>query len=199
MARAARIFDGQLHPTGRCDEWPLNQAHLNELRQTEQIRRRIRQGAIATRVAFVADVVIAVLLLFGIVLGVAATGGAGRSADVPAAVWIVFLAQIALAVLFFVAYKSTMQCRMWAPLTVAIIFTLNILCVLVALMAAAFANASPGPAFRDSSGLVLLIGFLFWITPPALIAALNYMAAAAIPKFLAQPAWCQEALLYCKL
>jgi len=96
----------------------------------------------------------------------------------------------ALGVLFYFAAKSTMRSRRWAPLTM---FILNALLLAVFVIGTLLAVTLGG---ADATALIPgIIGSIF----PAAFAIVSWKAFTAIPKYLVQPAWCQELLVTANL
>lgn len=191
-ARAAAILRQYPPPTGSCAEWPLADHQLADLRQTELLRRRIRHAAVATRFVFWLTAIGAVInwVQFFILLGLGPRRG--PPAEAVLLMLLVLLIATGLPVLYFLAQAATVKCRRWGPLTVAILQTIGI-AIIVVLMFVSLANVR-----ADEVAVVVLVFPLLTLVP-AIIAILNYLAFAAIPAYLNQPVWCQEALINSKL
>lgn len=175
---------GALPPERRKGGSPLNDTELDELRETETFRRRIRHAAILFRIQFLANLVISIIMLLMIMLTFST-----REFSVPAG-FVTIIIQFGSVFLLYMAYKATWDCRRWAPMTM---FILNLLFAALLVLAAFAASRDP-----RSDGLVLM-GVIAPAIVPVILAIVCYRAWDAIPKFLNQPVWCQNTLLYCGL
>jgi len=164
---------------------PLNEQQLEILKETERFRCRIRQAAILFRVQFVAHIVFSVIFVL-IVLFALFGGGADE------AVGLIIGAIIYIGITCFLgaAYKATWECRTWAPMTLMII---NLLFVVFMIFAAVISSKD-----TRTTGFEV-IAVLCMASIPAILAIIGFRAWAAIPEFLNQPKWCQEALFHCNL
>ena len=72
-------------------------------------------------------------------------------------------------------------------------FILNILFAALLVLAAFAASRDP-----RSDGMIL-VGVIVPAIVPVVLAIICFGAWDAIPKFLDQPAWCQDTLMYCGL
>jgi hypothetical protein len=175
---------GSSPPERRKGGSPLNDTEQDELRETEAFRRRIRHAAILFRIQFLANLVVSIIMLLMMLLTFST-----REFSVPAG-FVTIIIQFGSVFLLYMAYKATWDCRRWAPITM---FVLNILFAALLVLAAFAASRDP-----RSDGLVLM-GVIAPAIVPVVLAIICYRAWDAIPKFLAQPAWCQNTLLYCGL
>jgi uncharacterized membrane protein required for colicin V production len=96
---------------------------------------------------------------------------------------------VGLTILAFFASRATLKCRMWGAIVFLVLFCLGILLNLVGMFMSASATGG-GPE---------LIGGVFSMVLPIIFAVVCLRAILAIPKFLASPVWCQEALINAKL
>lgn len=168
---------------------PLTDDQINDLKTTELFRRRIRQAAIWFRVQFLAVLILTVILFAGLVVGFC-TAKNKVDLDVVAILSFVLVIYLGIVCLFYFAYRTTWNCQRWAPLTMMI---LNLIFAAL-FFALCF---SPDVAARDKTAIVSF-GLVSAVVL-ALIAFICYRAWSAIPKFLAQPQWCQRALRNCGL
>ena len=176
---------GSLPQEERKGGSPLNDVELDELKQTETFRRRIRHGAILFRIQFLIHLVLSIIMLLFIILAFSF----GESA--PLGELVTMVIQFGTAFLLYLAYKATWGCRRWAPMTM---FILNILSAAFFLVLTVFVASQDSR--RDN---LVLIGMIAPAIVPVVFAIICYRAWDAIPKFLNQPAWCQNTLLYCGL
>ena len=175
---------GSLPPEKRKGSSPLNDTEQDELRETEAFRRRIRHAAILFRIQFLANLVVSVIMLL-VMMSTFST----REFSVPAG-FVTIIIQFGSVFLLYMAYKATWDCRRWAPMTM---FILNILFAALLVLAAFAASRDP-----RGDGMVL-VGVIVPAIVPVVLAIICFRAWDAIPKFLDQPAWCQDTLLYCGL
>lgn len=176
--------DGSLAPQRRKDDLPINDTELDELRVTETFRRRIRHAAIWFRIQFLLNLVVSILTLLFIIFALFS----GEFAALEGLMTIVI--QWGSVFLSYMVYKATWDCRRWVPMTM---FVLYILFAAFLIVAAFVANQDPR---RDT---LILIGMITPAIVPVILATICYRAWDAIPKFLDQPAWCQNTLLHCGL
>jgi hypothetical protein len=168
---------------------PLSADQLDELKQTEMFRRRIRQAAIWFRIQYLITLILTVLGAAGMIISLVAAGQKVRPEGV-AIVATGFAFYAGIACLFYFAHKSTMDCQRWAPLVMMILNCFGAVLVFASCLAAE-------PPQRDRTPMLVAggVGSLL----PLLIAYICYRAWDAIPKFLAQPQWCQQTLRHCGL
>ena len=185
VAAPTRHLDDAFHEPAQ--HHPLNAEQLDVLKETEMYRRRIRNAASCYRVEFLGCLISTVvsLLITGLFAGI---GPAGPEIGGILAVMVVGLG---LAVLFFVARRATWQCHGWAPMLMLILHALGAgFYLLVGVVAA---------STDQQDGQYMLLAFACISLIPGTVAILSFRAWAAIPEFLDEPAWSQEALLYCGL
>ena len=91
--------------------------------------------------------------------------------------------------LYWITARATMRSQRWAPLTMLIIFAAVIALNVVGLVLALNSNGSGGgaPGYLFASVLAMIL--------PLAFAVVSWRSYAAIPKYLAQPAWCQEIIV----
>ncbi len=186
--RAATVLRGFAAATGDRGDWPLSDQHLVDLQRAEAARKKIRAAAGLYRGLFALTVIAAVIFLMVGVLAMAASGSA-RSAGMLTG-GTLFALLTAISVLYWFASNSTRKCRRWAPLTMFILFILSTALQLFSLVAI---------SMNSRNGGVEAIGPILGMILPAAFAVYSWQAFAAIPKFLASPMWCQEALVNAKL
>jgi hypothetical protein len=175
---------GSLPPERRKGGSPLNDTEQDELRETEAFRRRIRHAAILFRIQFLMNLVVSIIMLLIMIIAFSSGDPA------PLEVIVTMVIQFGTIFLLYMAYKATWDCRRWAPMTM---FVLNILFAALLVLAAFAASQDP----RGDS--LVLMGVIVPAIVPVVLAIICFRAWDAIPKFLDQPAWCQDTLLYCGL
>ena len=159
---------------------PINDSELDELKMTEAFRRRIRHAAILFRIQFLLSIIAAVVMFLVL----------GFSPETLAPVAVVLVIQLGTIFLLYMAYKATWDSRRWAPMTMLV---LNILQAILLILAPNAGSLGPRADRLTRLGM---------ITPaiiPIIFAIICYRAWDAIPKFLDQPAWCQNTLKHCGL
>jgi hypothetical protein len=188
-SRTMQILRGFASPTGPRGDWPLSDAHLAQLAETERHRKAIRAFNGMCHVL----VLLCVLGTVGALMALLAAPS-GRTARNPMLVagGGVLAVYLGLGVLFYICGRAALKARIWGPITVCVFLTLGIVVLLgVGLMAI-------GSGSRvDQTGTVILLFFLVLIGGALLW--VNIRGMVAIPKFLASPVWAQEALVNAKL
>ena len=167
--------------------FPLNNAELDELKQAEIYRRRIRIAAIVYRIEYIILMVTAVpALLVSTILMLASS----RSVNPQLVVF--FVSQClncVFAVLLYMSHREAMKCKAWPLVCMLIIHTLQAL----GCMTWGFILSLPENDFTP-------IGVFFVLSlVPAVVAIISYRGWSAIPLFRSQPVWTQQTLLYCEL
>lgn len=186
-ARANVVFSQALgNGTGRADD-PLSQPQLDELRDTEQLRARIRVASVLCLIVFWAAVIYCIV--FSIATLFAFVEARSPQARVVAGgLLITALVAGGIAALARIAGQANRRCERWAPMAM---FVLEAVAVA--------SNAIVGVVAAFEGGVVALV--LMWVVAflPGILAALFYRSWAAIPEYLARPAWCRRTLEYCGL
>jgi len=165
----------------------LSPVQLDQLRQAEACRRKIRIASVLCIIVFwIFTVDCIVYGLFTIVI----TAVANR-AEERLGVGLLFLTTLiagGLAVLAQRCAAANKRCERWAPMTMCILKSLGVVCAFVMGVVLAFEG---GP---------LALG-LMWIAAilPFVFAIMFYRSWAAIPEYLGQPRWCRHALEHCGL
>jgi hypothetical protein len=193
-ARTMQILRGFPSPTGPRGDWPLSDAHLEQLAQAERHRKAIRSFN-SLCLILVLLCAIGMIGAMGMVLSAPAARGAGVRRDPILMMGGMGLAvYVGLGVLFYICGRAALKARIWGPITVCVFLSLAIAFWVVAAM------VSLGSSSRsrvDQTGTVILLmivlaigGTMLWV---------NIRGMIAIPKFLASPVWAQEALVNAKL
>lgn len=180
--RAAEHLRGHATPAGDTGDWPLDDPRVAVFRETMKLRKKVVAAAQLYKALFALAIIAGVILLL-VTLGLGAggrRGGGGPALGFALAIPLGVLLVVTL--LYFFAWRATTRSQRWAPLTMLVLFliavALNVLGMALVLMGRG-----------EPSALVTgVIGMVF----PLLFAVVSWNAFAAIPKYLAQPAWCQE-------
>ncbi|HEX3358456.1 MAG TPA: DUF4339 domain-containing protein [Tepidisphaeraceae bacterium] len=182
--RAQDTLLGYASPTGDTSDWPIDDLQLRRFEQTAELRRKITAAASLYRLLmYLSGIFGGIMFIFAIV----------QLAESPRVKdeWIGFLifaiSCFAFTTLYFFAWRGTMRVRRWAPLTMFVLFLLGFLSNLM-VMFVMLAKAPPG-----------VIAFAISLIVYGAFAAVSWRSYAAIPQYLAQPAWCQELLIKAKL
>lgn len=192
--RVSRTMRGFPPPSGMQGEWPLSEMQLAQLKEAEKQRKSIRNcGGL---MAFFC--VVAVIVAVGAGIGgsfIFSAGPRGSSAATLASGVIMGIAGvcIGLAVLCFIARRATLRCRIWAPITITVLFTLWVILSLVNFV------MNNGAAPSGTMPPEFIIGVVVGLLIDVAILSVLVKGMLAIPKFLACPLWAQEALVNAKL
>jgi hypothetical protein len=169
---------------------PLSPDQLQVLKETEKYRRPIRDAASLYRLLFALQLVgmVAILIIMGI-----AQSNAGRNDRVNGLPMATKIIICGATVFWFFAYRSTLKCQRWAPLTVGVITGLSAFASLFLGLYNGLYN-SPGPdgAFVFQVGLIAAV-------VPLLVSIVSFRALANIQSFRNCPVWCQDTLIECGL
>jgi hypothetical protein len=96
---------------------------------------------------------------------------------------------IAIAIIAFFAARHTKLCRIWPAIVFIVLFGLwGVLCLL-AIFGASVGPSGPETLLGPAVGLLFAGAFLY----------VCIRGMMSIPRFLATPVWCQEALVHAKL
>jgi hypothetical protein len=183
--RAAATLRKHAAPRGDIGDWPLDDTRVSLFDQAIKLRKRIDAAASLFRLFLFLAVIGDVVSILVVVFAFASTGGARLMATV---IPMGISAGVSLGVtaLYYFAWKGTTRSQMWAPLTMGILFVLGGVGYAAALVFAA--ASSP----RDATELYVMT--LFLVLLAGAFAYVAFRAATAIPRYLQQPAWCQELL-----
>jgi hypothetical protein len=188
-ARTAAILKNLPPPTGSRTDWPLDDARLNELKAAESHRRHIRRATGLYNVLGVLSAIgTVVALVLVLMIFTAPRGSRSGGGDMTAAV-VVLAISVGVTALYFFCARATINCRSWAPLTMVVLFSLAVVAYLSVGLAAVVRTERLDDALPVIPAMLIAGLFLY----------MSIRAFTAIPRFLAQPVWCQEALLFAKL
>jgi hypothetical protein len=191
--RAHANLRGHAHPSGDVSDWPLDDARVAAFQETVKLRKKVAAAAGLYKLLFALSVIGAVLFLI-VFMGLAATSRGAAGPGMVGAI-IPFLFTAALGALHGFAWRATTRSHRWAPLTMFILFAIGTgLVLLSAVINAASTTASP----VRTGGLEVvsaIIGAVLW----GAFALVSWQAFAAIPRYRAQPAWCQELIAGSKI
>jgi hypothetical protein len=189
--RAAQHLYGHAGPTGDVGDWPLDDARVAAFVETMKLRKKVTAASQLYRALFLLGIIASAIFLL-VVPFVLLGGPRGRSGAAGAEIIIPAALIVGLTILYFFAWRSTAQSRRWAPLTMGIISIAGIaLNVLSMVITAATGNPTEAAA-------AMMAGVLGSILP-AIFAVVSFRAWSAIPRYLAEPAWCQELVAASKL
>ena len=97
---------------------------------------------------------------------------------------------LGLGVLYYICGRVALKARIWGPIVVCVFLTLGLLSAVYSGVVA-MNNTNDAIAGGVIIGIAVLIGGIFLL--------ITVRGMMAIPKFLASPVWCQEALVNAKL
>lgn len=184
--RAAATLAKHSTPRGDVGDWPLDDARVAQFEQALKLRKKIDSAASLFRLLLLLTAIGTLFVIIGVVMSLSASRGSFPRAEIIILITTgaVCIGQI---ILYYFAWKGTVRSRSWAPLTMGILFILaalgNAAQIAMLGMVALVGNANP-----------LLYANLFAIFLAAAFAYVAFKAFFAIPKYLRQPAWCQELL-----
>jgi hypothetical protein len=183
--RAAANLRGHASPRGDIGDWPLDDVRIDHFEETVKLRKRISAAAGLYKLLLALTAISFTIFLL---VGVSQMFSASRSArSIGMATLPVVGIMLALAVLYYLAERATRKSRRWAPLTMFILFIGSSIFQIVSFGSTVSARGS-GMGAGPGLGVALFITLLFAVA----FAYVSWQAFAAIPKYLAQPAWCQE-------
>lgn len=178
--RAAANLKGHATPIGDSGTWPLDDTLFAQISGAFALRKKIIAAAQLYRALLLLTSIVATV---AVVAGIVTMGTGGGRSTFGASVGVmgvgVFL--VAMSVLYYFLWKATARSHRWAPLTYFIICLIAILLGIV--------SAAVGASGSDAADV---IGPLVSLIFPAIFAVVSWKAYAAIPKYRAFPAWCQE-------
>ena len=181
--RAARSnLRGHARPTGDTHDWPLDEQRLGQFQDTLRIRKKV------TAAAGLYKLLLLVALIFFVIFAI--TGLTAlmeqktnqRSTGVTV---IVITVVLGICVFYYFAERGTRRSQAWAPMTMFILFLVGGAFQVLSLGLVARATTAAQSA---GAGVGLIVALIFNVA----FAVASLRAVMAMPKYLAQPAWCQE-------
>lgn len=189
-AWAAATFKGYAPPTGDSATWPVDEPGAQLFIATLAYRKKITAAANLFKGLGALTAIAAVIMALAAVA--ALLSPRGTSPSVLGFVELILVAVCAgITTLYLLAFRATWRCRRWAPLTLGIFFSfsaLSNLALTVMIFSANTRNNEPA-IIGNISGFFFTLVFAYYA----------FRAYTTIPKYLAQPAWCQELLIRAKL
>jgi uncharacterized membrane protein len=183
--RATENLKGHAHPAGDQGDWPLDDARVAHFAETVQVRKKITGAAQLYRALLFLSLIGLVMLgiVFAAALADPPRGSGARGDTIAMGVAAVFL--LGLCALYYVTWRATMRAHRWAPLTMMIVFLLGVVANLISLTGAFTGRVEPAALVGGLVGTALAVLFAF----------ISLQSLLSIPKYLAQPAWCQELIV----
>lgn len=185
--RAATNLRGHAAPQGDVGDWPLDDLRVSQFEEALRIRRRITGAASLYRALLLLGLIVATGFLIGTIVNLADSHSRARAEALSTGIFTVVM--LGICALYYAAFRATMRSQRWAPLTMFILFLAGIAMSLFGTMVT-FSAAPAGPN---------IVGTLFSLIFGGWFAVVSWRSFAAIPKYLAQPAWCQELMATAKL
>jgi hypothetical protein len=180
--RATDNLRGHAAPRGDTGDWPLDDARFQQFVDAAKYRRKITSAAKLFNLFLLLDIGFIIVLIFVLLFQSPLGKRANMSFTDILGQFFALGFFVGLALFYYLAGRATMRSRRWAPLTMFIIFMLG----------AAFYGAVGIGLIHDPNGVLgAIIGVIFMIA----FAVVSWRSFAAIPRFLAQPAWCQEVIV----
>jgi hypothetical protein len=181
--RAASTLRGHAPPTGDTGDWPLDDVRVAQFADAFKIRKKVTSAAQLYRGLLLLSTIAVVIILVVAVIATL-TGGGGRGGSWADAVMFGMAGFLgAFCALYYFTWRATMRSHRWAPLTMFILFALA-----VAMNLFSIAMATSGRPEEIIGGIIGMI-------LPAIFAVVSWISFAAIPRWRAQPAWCQELIV----
>jgi hypothetical protein len=180
--RALSNLRGHARPTGDTHDWPLDEQRLGQFQDTLRIRKKV------TAAAGLYKLLLLVALIFFVIFAI--TGLTAlmeqktnqRSTGVTV---IVITVVLGICVFYYFAERGTRRSQAWAPMTMFILFLVGGAFQVLSLGLVARATTAAQSA---GAGVGLIVALIFNVA----FAVVSLRAVMAMPKYLAQPAWCQE-------
>lgn len=186
--RAHEALKYHARPKGDVGDWPLDDGRVAVFAETARLRRRIVRAANTYRALMALTILGSVFMLFGMAAAISGTrrgGGGGGGAAAVVGIAIVLFIVVGFAVFYWFASRATMRSQRWAPLTVLIVW--------MALIGMNFLTLLLGTvSSRSTAYSSTIVGVIVTVILGGIVAIYSLQAMFAIPKYLAQPAWCQE-------
>jgi hypothetical protein len=189
--RAAATLRGHAIPSGDTGDWPLDDARIGYFEETVKLRKKITAAASMYK---------SLLALTGISLAVtlpismfAAFSKGSSVTRISIASLPINCVMLGFCLLYFFAFRATRNSRRWAPLTMFCVFIASGIFQVISVALASAGPASMAVFAPNMAGaMIVLFICLFFL---AAFASVSWRAVAAIPKYLSQPAWCQELII----
>ena len=184
--RAQATLKGHAYPLGDVGSWPLDDAMFAQFRESLRLRKRISSAVQLFRTLTFLAIIIAVIPGM---MGIAAIANS-RNGKVPGAIGIGLgtIVVFAFAALYWVLWRFTVRSHRWAPLVFFIVCIAGIVINLGSILL--FPRSANMPGVLIGAIVTFIFGIAFAMT--------SWRAFVAIPKYLAQPAWCQELIAVAK-
>jgi hypothetical protein len=181
--RAATTLRGHAPPTGDTGDWPLDDVRVAQFADAFKIRKKVTGAAQLYRgLLLLATIALAIIVISAV--GVALTGAVGSGGPWANAAMFGMAGLLGgFCALYYFTARATMRAQRWAPLTMLILFALAVAMNLFSIGVA----ASGRPEEMLGSILVIILAAIF-----AVVSGISF---AAIPRWRAQPAWCQELIV----
>ena len=189
--RTAATLRGHAAPAGDTGDWPLDDARIHYFEEAVKLRRKITAAAsLYKSLLALTAISLAVTLPMAIFAAVSSGNPATRMGIATLPINSVL---IGFCLLYFFAFRATRNSRRWAPLTMFCIFIASGAIQFFSVAIASAGQGSMGFFGPNMAGpmIALFVSVIFL----AAFASVSWRAVAAIPKYLAQPAWCQELIV----
>ncbi|HEX4056350.1 MAG TPA: DUF4339 domain-containing protein [Tepidisphaeraceae bacterium] len=172
---------GHGRPRGDISDWPLDDLRLNQFDGAIKLRRKITAAASLYRLLLL------MTTLFFIIVSIVAGSALleqNRQKTARGAIPVIIV-MLGICVLYYFTERDTRRSKQWAPLTMFILFFISGMLQIISMGLVARTqnmSSSVGP------GVTLLVMLIFNVA----FAVLSIRAFMTIPRYLAQPTWCQE-------
>jgi hypothetical protein len=185
--RALANLEGHARPTGDTGDWPLDDARVASFAEAVTVRKKVTGAAQLYRaLLFLSALTAGVLaVVFAFVLIDPPRGGGGGAGMDAITMGITLTFLVGLCALYYFAWRATTRAHRWAPLTMLIIFALGMVLNLFSIAGGLSGRGDPAA----------LVGGLVGVALSFLFAFVSLQSLLAIPRYLAQPAWCQELIV----
>ncbi|HEX4056348.1 MAG TPA: DUF4339 domain-containing protein [Tepidisphaeraceae bacterium] len=185
--RALLNLRGHARPTGDTGDWPLDDQRLNQFQSALKLRKKITSAAGLYRLLLFLAIISFAGFFVAAVVTLLQNQNRMRTAMYGFVPFVALF--LAFSVLYYFAERGTRRSHRWAPLTMLIIFIVSGAVQISSIIVTAHSMGSAQTGSDAVVGLVVILIF------NGAFAIVSWKALAAIPRYLAQPAWCQELIV----
>ncbi|MGA2442429.1 MAG: DUF4339 domain-containing protein [Tepidisphaeraceae bacterium] len=188
--RAVANLRGHATPRGDTGDWPLDDVRISHFEETVKLRKKVAAAASLYRSLLLLTAISFAVMLPVSLFAVFSAGNSARAMSV--GILPITGVMLGFCFLYYFANRATRKSQRWAPLTMFIIFLASGVLQVVSILGLSAAPVATGPGPGLPAPFVGLIIVLVFV---AAFAYVSWRAFAAIPQYLAQPAWCQELIV----
>lgn len=183
--RAVQNLAGHARPRGDAFNWPLDDVMITEFQETLKLRKKVTAAAQIYRLLLLLTAIgVAVMIPVGL-FSISTTRQRGV---VSLGMGIIVLFMVGFGVLYYLADRATRRSQRWAPLTMFIVFIASTLLQI-------FSAAVQASTQTSTAAAPLVVTAIIMALFAAAFCYASWIAFVTIPKYLRQPAWCQELIV----